>query len=397
MKKLTFLLVGLFISTTLFAQTCVEDAWQCLRQNQAPKAKKFIDNCMEAYPDNAQVWLMKANVYLQLYNMDQKKLAADPNATPRYPDAINVANEAFIKALQLDPTVKPKTGMLGATEGQRLCAQPFYDKGVAALEKGDETKALENFAIAAKNFELGKSAHNAALSYFQTAIIYLSKDKKEDAIAALTKAIHCKKDFSDLYVELYWLYQGLNDTTNCAKVIDDAMANIPVTEMDTIAEMRMNYYSTTDQGDQLLALCDTVLAHNPGDVKWITICSNYLSNYKSFEKAETILSEALKTNPDKFELNEQMGYRFYQEMQSVEDRIVQLQKEKKWQESIDLRNSPELKALTEKAFDWCNKAYKIFSDNIDNNKRLRQLYVKLGKAAEIPQELNDKINARQHN
>lgn len=399
MKKLTLLAVGLFISTTMFAQTpvCVTDAWQCLQQGQAPKAKKFIESCMASYPDNAEVWLMKANVYLQLYNLDQKKMSTDPNYNPRFPDALTVANEAFIKALQLDPKVQPKKGTLGALDGQKLCAQPFYDMGVDALKKGDDTKALENFAIAAKNFELGKSSTNAALSYYQSALIYLKNNKNEEAIPMLTKAIHCKKDYTDLYVELYWLYQGMNDTANCTKVIEDAMANVPAESMDEIAEIRMNYYSTTDQGEQLLALCDTVLAHNVGDVKWITVCSNYLSNYKSFQKAEAILAEALKSNPDKFELNEQMGYRFYQEMQSVEDRIAQLQKEKKWQEAIDLKNSPELKNLTEKAFEWCNKAYQIFSDNIDNNKRLRQLYVKLGKAAEIPQDLNDKINARQHN
>ena len=62
MKKLTFLLVGLMISTTLFSQSCLDDVWQCLRNNQAPKAKKFIEECMAAYPDNAQVWLMKGNV-----------------------------------------------------------------------------------------------------------------------------------------------------------------------------------------------------------------------------------------------------------------------------------------------------------------------------------------------
>jgi len=397
MKKLTLIAVGLFISSTMFAQTCVDDAWQCLQQNQAPKAKKFIESCMESYPDNANVWLMRANVYLQLYNADQKKLAADPNYTPRNPNALNIANESFVKALQLDPNVQPKRGTLGALDGQKLCAQPFYDNGVEALKKGDDAKALENFAIAAKNFELGKSSTNAALSYYQSALIYLKQNKNEEAIPMLTKAIHAKKDYTDLYVELYWLYQAANDTANCGKTIDNAMANIPAASMDEIAEIRMNYYSMMDQGEQLLILVDTVLAHNPGDVKWITVCSNYLSNYKSFAKAEQILTEALKTNADKFELNEQMGYRFYQEMQSVEDRIAQLQKEKKWQEAIELKQSPELKQLTEKAFEWCDKAYKIFSDNLDNNKRLRQLYVKLGKAAEIPQELNDKINARQHN
>ena len=117
MKKLTLLLVALMVGSTIFAQTCIDDAWQCLRQNQAPKAKKFIENCVEAYPDNAQVWLMRGNVYINLLNSDQKKMQADPNYVPRYPEALSIANESFFKALQLDATVKPKTGMLGALDG----------------------------------------------------------------------------------------------------------------------------------------------------------------------------------------------------------------------------------------------------------------------------------------
>ena len=136
MKKLTLLLVALMVGSTIFAQTCIDDAWQCLKQNQAPKAKKFIENCVEAYPDNAQVWLMRGNVYINLLNSDQKKMQADPNYVPRYPDALSIANESFVKALKLDATVKPKTGMLGALDGQKLCAQPFYDEGVRYLNQG---------------------------------------------------------------------------------------------------------------------------------------------------------------------------------------------------------------------------------------------------------------------
>ncbi len=378
----------------MFAQTCVDDAWQCLRQNQAPKAKKFIETCMAAYPDNAEVWLMKANVYVNLYNMDQKKISGDPNYTPRYPDALSVANEAFVKALQLDPKVQPKTGMLGAIEGQRLCAQPIYDMGVKAAEKGDNQKAIEHFLLAAKNFELGKSTGNAAMAYIQAALIYKDKlNDKENAATMLTKATSCKKDFTAAYIELYYLYLDMADTVKCGETIEKAAKNAPAEDQVQLAEPMMNYYYMTNQGDKLLALCDTVIARDPKNIDMIAICANYLSNYKSFAKAEEILKQGLEIAPNDFKLNEQMGYRFYEEMHAIDEQASALIKEKKYNEAIALRDSPEIKNAIQKGYEWCQKAYDINSDNLDNNRHLRELMVKL--QMPVPQELNDKINARQ--
>ena len=394
MKKLTVLLVALLASSTMFAQTCIDDAWQCLRQNQAPKAKKFIESCMEAYPDNAQVWLMKANVYVSLYNSEQAKLDKDPNYVSRYPDALMIANEAFVKALQLDKNVQPKTNMLGAIDGQRLCAEPIYQLGIESLKKGDYQKALDYFTLAAKNFELGKSSTNAAMAYVQAALIYRDKlNDKENSSAMFAKAIANKKDFADAYVELYYLYLEMNDTVRCGTTIENALKNVPADKQNSLAEPMMNYYSMTNQGEKLLALCDTVILNNPKDVNMAAVCANYLSNYKSFAKAEEILNKALAAEPNNFKLNEQMGYRYYEEMQSLEEQAAQYIKDKKYNEAIALRNSPEMKELVQKGYEWANKAYNIDPDHLDNMLHLRQLMVKLGMT--VPQELNDKINARQ--
>ena len=395
MKKLTLLLAALMVVSTLFAQTCVDDAWQCLRQNQAPKAKKFIESCMESYPDNAQVWLMKANVYINLYNSDQKKLKADPNYVPRYPEALTVANEAFVKALQLDPKVQPKTGMLGAIEGQKLCAQPFYDLGVQALEKKDYQKALDNFLLAAKNYELAKS-NNAALAYFQAAVIYKDQLKDNDnATKMFAKSVHSNPNFVLGIIELYYMYADANDTVNCKKTIAKLLAveSAPANMQSAIYETQMHYYSMINDEANLMAVCDTALAHDSSE-EMVARCANYLSNYKAFAKAEEIITKALAAKPNSFKLNEQMGYLFYERMHAIEDQVAELQKEKKWNEAIALKGSPELKELTEKAHEWSQKAYDIESNHLDNNKRLRELKLKL--QIPVPQELNDMINSHMH-
>lgn len=397
MKKLTVLLAALLMSSTMFAQTCIDDVWQCLKQNQAPKAKKFLESCMEANPDNAQVWLMKANVYMQLYKSDKLKKDSDPNYTPRYPDALSIANEAFVKALELDPKVEPKTGMLSAQEGQRLCAEPFYNMGVENAKNGNYTKAVENFTVAAKNYELAQSAFNASSAYMQMGFIYRENLQDNDnAVLMFTKAANVRKDYTDAYIELFYTYQAMSDTARCTEVIGKALKHIPAADVNSkgFLEAQMSCYSMSNQNEKLLALCDTAIALFADDENMIASSANYLSNAKSFEKAEQILAAALEKKPTSFRLNQEMGYLYYQKMYSMEDQAAVLIKEKKYNEAIALRGSDEMKAAIQKSYEWCQKAYEIDSDNLDNNRHLREAMLKLGMT--VPQELNDKINARMH-
>ena len=386
-------IVGLMISTAVFSQSCLDDVWMCLRQNQAPKAKKLIEGCMAANPDNAQVWLMNANVYVNLYNMDQKKLSADPNYTPRYPDALLKANESFIKALELDPKVEPKTGMLGAIAGQKLCAEPFYNMGVQAEEKGDYQNAVKYFTLAAKNYELANVKNNAAAAYLQLALAYGKLNDQANYKAMLLKSIACSPAaYPACYTELYYIYEAEKDTVNCGKILERGFAAIPADRQGDLIEPQMNYYSMTGQKDKLMALCDTMLKQNPGDITTIITCANYLSNFKAYDKAEEILTEALAKNPNEFKLNSQMAYRFFMEVVDYEDRIEAAKNAKQWAEMNPLREAQ--KPVLQKAHDWSDKAYQINPDDRQNNIMLQQLKVKL--LIPVPDDLKAKVDSYRH-
>ena len=393
MKKLMLVIVGLMISTAVFSQSCLDDVWMCLRQNQAPKAKKLIESCMAANPDNAQVWLMNANVYVNLYNMDQKKLGADPNYTPRYPDALLKANESFIKALELDPKVEPKTGMLGAIAGQKLCAEPFYNMGVQAEEKGDYQNAVKYFTLAAKNYELANVKNNAAAAYLQLALAYGKLNDQANYKNMLLKSIACSPAaYPACYTELYYIYEAEKDTVNCGKILEKGFAAIPADKQGELIEPQMNYYSMTGQKDKLMALCDTMLKQNPGDLTTVLNCANYLSNFKAYDKAEEILTEALAKNPNEFKLNSQMAYRFFMEVVDYEDRIEAAKNAKQWAEMNPLREAQ--KPVLQKAHDWSDKAYQINPDDRQNNIMLQQLKVKL--LIPVPDDLKAKVDSYRH-
>jgi tetratricopeptide (TPR) repeat protein len=391
MKKWMLVLVALFVSVSAFSQSCLDDVWQCLKSKQVPKAKKFMESCMAENPDNAAVWLMQANVNVQLYNYDQERKEKDPNATPRYPNALEDAYAAFVKALELDKNVEPKTGMFGAREGQELLAGPFEAKAKVADDQNKLQEALKYYGLAAKCYELAQKKDNAAKMYLFTALVYSKMNDKENYEKMLEKCVATSPSASEgAYVELYYLYKDNNDTVKCGEILTKAEKIFGEKSPAQLYEPMMDYYAMTGNEEKLMAIVDKAIA--TGNADMIPICATYLVNAKHYAKAEQILKDAIAAKPNDFTLLSKMGYRYAMEYYDIMDRRQTAMNTRKWEEATRLFQSEERKAAMQNAHEWCQKAYEVNSDDLANNRILREMKVQLN--MEVPQELNDKINAR---
>lgn len=393
MKKWMLVLVALFVSVSAFSQTCLNDVWQCLRSKQVPKAKKFMESCMASNPDNASVWLMQANVNVQLYNYDLERMEKDPSVTPRYPNALEDAYAAFVKAVELDKNVTPMTGMLGAKEGQQLLAGPFEEKAKAAEKKGKTDDALKYYGLAARCYELAQKKANAAVIYFDIAVVYSNMNDKENCVKMLEKSIATMPNLTPAaYVELYYNYEAQKDTVKCGEILAKAQKNFAEDEakMAQLYSPMMSYYATVGDNEKLLAICDKAVA--TGNLDMIADCATYLTNAKSYAKAEQVLTDALANNPKNFKLLHGMGYRYAMEYYDIMDRRQTAMNTRQWEEATRLFQSEERKVAMQKAHEWCEKAYEVNPDDLANNRILREMKVQLN--IPVPQELNDKINAR---
>ena len=394
MKKWMLVLVALFVSVSAFSQSCLDDVWQCLRSKQVPKAKKFMESCMASNPDNAAVWLMQANVDVNLYTYDLDRMEKDPSVSPRYPNALEDAYLSFQKALELDPNVQPKNGMLGAREGQQLLADAFDAKGRAAAEKGKYEEALKFYGYAAKCYELSRKKHNAAAVYLNMALVYSAMKDMVNYEKMLDKVIATEPAASiGAYQELYYLNKDRKDTVKCGEILAKASKLFTDEKAAGLYEPMMDYYSMTGNIDKLMETCDKAIAS--GNKNLIPICATYLSNAKSYEKAEQLLKGALADDPNNFELLKQMGYRYALEYYDLMDQRKKAMDTRKYDEANRIYQSEERKAAMQNAHDWCDKAYKVNPDNLENNLILREMKVLLGLPKD--EELNAKINARQQN
>lgn len=393
MKKWMLVLVALFVSVSAFSQSCLDDVWQCLKANQIPKAKKFMESCMAENPDNAAVWLMQANVNINLYNYDLERQKRDPSVALRYPNALEDAYAAFLKAVELDKNVTPKTGMLGAQDGQKLLADPFKDKAMAAEDKGKYDEALKYYDLAAKCYELGGAKTNAAAMCYYSANVYVTMKDNANSTKMLEKCISMSPGITPAaYDVLYYNYKDSNDTVKCSEILAKAQ-KVFGEDPEKIAMLYapiMDYYSMVGDQEKLLAMCDKAVA--TGKTEMITRSATYLSNAKAYAKAEEILKDALAKDPTNFDLLKQMAYRYALEYYDLMDQRKVAMDSRRYDEANKIYQGPERKAAMENAHEWAQKAYEQKSDDLENNLILREMKTLL--QLEVPQELNDKINAR---
>ncbi|HOV10602.1 MAG TPA: hypothetical protein PLL90_02440, partial [Bacteroidales bacterium] len=101
MKKLVLVVIAVLISGITFSQTEVVSAYNYLKNGQLDKAKTYIDKaCVnEKTKGLAKTWFYCGNIYLSIaLTKEEKFKSLDSNA-------IQIAYDAYQKAIQLDPEI----------------------------------------------------------------------------------------------------------------------------------------------------------------------------------------------------------------------------------------------------------------------------------------------------
>ena len=399
MKKLFFVIVSALICEISFAQpACVKDAWMNLQQNKVGPAKRVMDECIKLNESSAEAWLMRGNVYLRRYDYEKERLKKDPKYVIKDADAILIANESFLKAVSIDPQVKPLAGMYDAITGQILCAGPLYEMGETAKKEGNLEKAYEYFNLAAKNLKLDKENGNLASDlgyiYFDLAQIALKMDNKENFKKMLAEGMAVKTPIPDIYTLLYYTYKESGDTTDCAKVLNAAKKNIAEKDIDKAFEIELDYLAMTNQNDKLGKVADRAMKKYAKNPEVIASVANYLVNALEFDKADSLLSAGIAANEGNFLLLSMAGYRYlYEATEKYGKMMDEATKAKNW----DLRKEldEQRKGVLENALTWSSKAYEVNGDDEDNNIRLQQIYVLLIRVQDIPADLKAKVDSYQ--
>jgi len=394
MKKTLFFVILFFISVHfLNAQSpCINDVeYSLVSLKQVPKAKKMFDECFPGNESSAKAWLVRANVYIQYYTYELERKNKDSRYTITTPDAIITANESFYKALELNPDIKASPGLLDPKDGQLLSAPPIHDLAAVAMEKKDYTEAskLLNLVIRSYRADVKGSAKNLVVAYFDMANCYNAMGDEVNYKKTLLDATKLNVPEPLLYLTLYDIYKKDYDTVKCGEILTQAKKIIPDSLALNLRAYELDFFAMIGDSAKLVDAAIKMFEKNKKDLDVINMVAGYLVNSKLYTKAEEIIDAGLAIDPNNFDLNQQMAYRFYFEAADYD---------KMKEEQLQLKKYLAAKPLLEKANEiletaviWAEKAYNINKEDKLHNIMFNQILVRL--MMDVPEDLQEKVKS----
>ena len=387
MKKIILLsLMCLFTTIQAFSQDCIEDVRYTLQRKEIGKAKRLIDECFAANPQNADVLLMKANVYLQRYSQELESLNKDRKYVIKDPDAIWIANDCFYQSIQINPNVKPKSGNFGSLEGQSLCAPYLYTLGKDALtdEKAEEAQRYFNAAIRSFNAKSSAEGNLYLIAiYSDLALIAQKKGDTVEYKKMLNSAINLKPKRAGSYLLLYDQLLLEGDTVNAVKMLKMARANVPDTLSQAIYNYEINYFAMMNDVEKLTSACDEFIAKFGETIDNLALIASYLNTAGQLDKAEVYIHKGLAINSANFDLLYQMAYSYFAEALKYQSLLDEANNTTNF--DLQEKLATEQEVVLQKAHEWSQKAYDVKKDDPHNNNMLQQLKGRLH--LPVPEEL----------
>jgi len=401
MKK-SFLIVILvfFAGHFLMAQpACVKDViYSLVSLKEVPRARKMMEEqCFPGNESSADVWLVRANVFIQLYDYERERKSKDPKYVVRWPEAIVTANESFYKAVELKHDIKTPDRLIDPKDGQLLSAFPISEMATEAMNAKDYNEAIKFLNMVIRSYRVDPKGYaiNLAYAYLDLADCYKALGDDANYKKILLDATKMGMVLPDIYLNLYDQYKQEKDTVKCGEILTLARKSVPDSLAIDIKGYELDYFSMLGDSAKLIEAAMKMFEQYKDNTAVINIVAGHLVNNKVYLLAEEIIEIGLAIDPDNFDLNQQMAYRYFYEAADYD--II---KEAKLNEKP--RKFLEAEAALNKANEilgvasiWAEKAYNIFQDDQPHNIMYSRILVRL--LIPVPEDLQEKLDSYRKN
>ena len=397
MKKINLLVILLLFAGyfSMAQQTaCYKDVeYTLVSLKQVPKARTMMEEkCFPGNESNADVWLLRGNVFIRLHENEQDRYNKEPNKyVIRFPDAVVTANESFYKALELKKDIKPNAGLLGPKDGQVLSADIINNMAKDAFLKKDYNEAIKLYNLVVRSFKVDIKEYGIFLAYAYSdlADCYKAAGDDENYKKLLLEAAKLNVADPYIYLSIYDIYKQERDTVKCGEILTQARKIIPDSIAIDVKGYELDYFAMMGDSTKLINAAVAMYEQNKNNIEVIKLVSTHLINNKEYTLAREMIDAGLKLVPNDFDLTQLMGYAFNSEALDYFNKTEELKSLKKYTPALEYRD--KYMETYKLALPWAEKAYQINAEDRDNNIMLQRIYVRL--EMEVPAELKEKVDS----
>ncbi|MFP4470466.1 MAG: tetratricopeptide repeat protein [Bacteroidales bacterium] len=381
MKKFAALILILTMVLGLNAQNSKRtSAFNYLRYGKLDKAKEAIDAATE-HPktkDEAKTWFYRGNVYLAIQLTEEeefKNLAENP---------LNEAYQAYKKAQELDDK-----GELTQEISDRIlvCAEQYYNSGVAAYNEKDYDESVDNFMKAAKiNEDLGATD---TLSYFYAAQSAYFADNFDQSKELFGKLMDIGFEDVSVYRILADVHKSQGDTAQALEVIKDGRKDYPDDYNLMIDEV--NIYIATDRKEEAVELLELAIQKETNDPLIFFNAGVIYSDLDRLDKAVKAYDKAIELQPDYFDPYYNMGALYVNQASEILAAADTLNPMDRKEAQMYEEMKKEADEVLEKSLPYIEKADELQPGDPGTLRTLRDIYVRLNMMDKV-KEVNEKLN-----
>lgn len=381
MKKFAALILILAIALGVNAQNSKRtSAFNYLRYGKLEKAKEAIDAATEHSKtrDDAKTWFYRGNVYLAIQLTEEeeyKNLAENP---------LDEAYQAYKKALELDDKDEFTQDI---NDRIQVCAEQYYNRGVAAYNDQDYDKSVASFMKAADiNKELGSTD---TLSYFYAAQSAYFADNYEKSKELFGKLMDLGFQDISMYRVLADVYKSEGDTTQALAVIKKGRDIYPDDYNLMIDEV--NIYIATDRKQEAVELLEVAMDKESQDPLIFFNAGVIYSDLDRLDKAIKAYDKAIELKPDYFDPYYNMGALYVNQASEILAAADTLNPMNKKEAAMYDEMKKEADAVLEKSLPYIEKADELQPGDPGTLRTLRDIYVRLNMLEKV-KEVNEKLN-----
>lgn len=397
----------------------VQSAFNYLNKQKFDKAKEAIelavaDSKTSTWP---KTWYYRGRIYLSSYVLkDSASKATDSTS-------IDIANESFQKALQIDPKNEFKDEIIGQLY---VCGEQFYNAGQKYYYSKKFGKALVLFE---KTIVINALCGRSDVEAMYIAALCAGYDNKSD----ISKKYYLKLYDSNyknlaMYIALQKIYKKEKDTVKALEVIQKGMLLYPEIVTNTVGPYEKankpekaakiksmlerqylellieetNIYLAKGQTDKAQNNLMKAVEKDPKNPNlYCVIAVNYNNIYddttktlqerlSGYAEAEKQYLKAIELKPDYYDANYNLGALYFNESVRVLEAADKIKDEK-----LYAAEKEKVEQLWKKALPFLEKAVQLQPNDISTVPCLKQIYQiyartkEYDKAAEINKRIEE--------
>ncbi len=381
--KPLFTLFMLAMSLQAWAQKDVVSAFNANKEGDFATAVMHIEQAITNPKANVKhkTWRYRGEIYLNI-SRDSAMFVA-------YPNALSLAKDSFMKAIELD------TKGSFAEEHKRALDQVL----MAANNAGIQNYNTKDFEIAGGFFDL---ASDLAFSFdavdtmaiFNSALCYENAGNLDLAVARYERCADIEYQVPNVYLFISNLYRDADREEDALATLAKARALYPREQSLIIEEL--NIYLTNEEFDKAKENLTLAAEQDPtNEILWFSLGS-VLDNLGNSDEAIEAYLKALEVKNDYFDANYNLGALYFnQAVQGInEANDMWKPRMTKSESAAQKAMEDKAKGLFETAKPYLELAHQTQPEDIETMRSLRDIYTRTGDDDKMI-DINNKMKATQ--